>query len=206
MTQHHSKKRWNKKLKMRLGIVGACLLILITGVIVNQFVLKPRDEQRKVIYEGEEEIGSVEDSLINIPKDAKSEVCDKISAQSVEKAVKQQITQARVSIPTTKSAEGSVSACTYITARVEENDRISHVVITTRQLKDEAAAKKSFEILNRIPSKDSKKLNDSTTIIPSANQVVARSKNTISTIIVNTRDGKDVGQPMLETLQKLVSL
>lgn len=197
-------KKWSRQLKLRVGIVLACVLLLITGIVVSQFILKPREAEKKVIYEGEEEVGSIEDNLVNIPKDAKSAVCDKISAKSVETAIKQTVTQARVSIPNTKSGEGSVSACTYVTARQGENDRISHVVITTRELKDEAAAKKSFDILNRIPAKDSKKLNDTTIIIPSANQVVTRQKNMISTIIVNVRDGKDVGQPMLESLQRLV--
>lgn len=167
--------------KKLLLVLSVCCFIAVSTVLIYFLVRpSPTKDERKVVFESESHLPKSEE-LVRIPKDAKSEVCTKLPAKTVEAIANIKTTGARVSIPTTTTKTGSVSACTYIAA--DEKENIRSIVITSRVFNTADDARKAYQQVDGGHSGDSF-LNDSKT------QLTVIKDNKLSTITI-LRASKD---------------
>jgi hypothetical protein len=130
----------NRKLQISLVLVIA--ILLVGGwLIVRTMHSAP---ERKVTFKAKQKDDpTFDEPFYQPPKQSKSEVCEKISAQKIEAILKVKTKGARISLPNTTNHQGTVSGCTY---QVQDNEQsvVSYVSITTRVFDDAVKAQESF--------------------------------------------------------------
>lgn len=191
------------RINRRLLIGAAAVLILgvSTGILIAHGRSRPAEPIRKVVYDAEEN-QSVEDQLIAIPRDAKSAVCDTISLPKLEDILGQKTNGARVSIPNTSNAEGSVSGCAYI-VNGEQAQEIRSVIISTRVFKDSQAAKKAYEVLTKLPSKNRIQLGSDAFYSPTSNQLVELKDAQLHNVTLSLGTSRPLDKAVYQKFQTL---
>lgn len=159
------------------------MLVLAAGILYY-FINRGRSNQApKVVYQSDQGEETIEDRLANIPKDGQSDVCDRISKESLTKKLHDEFASARPSIATTKTSEGTVSACTYI-AKPNKKSVAQYVVVTVRDYTEPNRAKKSFDILLQAKSNNNNLYGPDVLYNQSVAQVTKRGERSLMTIVV----------------------
>lgn len=176
------------------------------GSIAYVATHRPAKSTRKVVYDGTKEpTQDISEGLINVPKDAKSATCEVYPAQKIESIFGVKTSGARVSVPTTKTTEGTVSACAYVVSDNGESP-VRSLIITSREFSDPQKARKSYDILDNF-EKDKKVKDGKTTYVNhQGTQVVGLNKNTLIVISFSFRSSSDsLKKDIYSELMKLIN-
>jgi hypothetical protein len=194
-----------KKLsRLQKIIIGVGLLLIIIG-LASLFVINRNATQKKVIYDGaKEQTQDIENGLINIPKDAKSAVCDMISADKIEAVIKQKTGEAKVSIPTTKTAEGQVSACAY-NVTDKSKSPISSVIITKREFTKPDGAQRAYSLLTKIGNKNRIKVSDTSYYDTKAGQIVIVKDNSLTLAALSRTTNRSIDRSIYDDMLNLLN-
>lgn len=182
-SRSHGAARLNVNKRVFVGVAIVMVAAAGWGIFALTRTAQPVAE-RKIIYDSSEDNTSVEDQLVTIPKDAKSAVCDTVSRTKLEQILKQKTNGPRVSIPTTVTKEGQVSACAFIVDGVQPQG-VASVIISTREFKSADAASSAYAILTKVSDKNRKTINNNAFYSTSAKQMVTIKDAKITTITVS---------------------
>lgn len=182
-----SKKGRIKKIQITKNAKKAISVaaVVLVGVVVVS-VWWPSGEKsttKKIVYDGTEKRQDITEGLISIPKDATSNVCAAVPAANVELAIGEKTTGARVSIPTSTTAEGVVSACAYA-VKDKSSSSVNSVIITRREFKSANGAQNAYKMLVKIPQKDRTIVGSNAYYLIDSGQIVIVKDNTLTTVSV----------------------
>lgn len=180
------------------------VIIAIGSVVAFGFLISSGNETPKKVAQPEiyDSANDPEDRLKNIPKDAKSEVCDSIQSNSLSTVLGIDLQQGRVSIPTTKNSEGSVSACFYI-PKDRSKGGLDSISITQRKFTEEAASTKAFSLLTKVSDKNRKMLSDTSFYNSNAKQIVLQKGIILTTISLSTGE-KTISDDIVTNIVKAI--
>jgi hypothetical protein len=207
MKKNHLKKsvdRLKRLSRLQKIAIGVGILLIMIG-LVSLFFVNRNATQKKVIYDGtKEQTQDIENGLINIPKDAKSAVCEMISADKIEAVIKQKTNGARVSIPTTKTAEGQVSACAYNVVDKSKSP-ISSIIITTREFSKPDGAQRSYSLLTKMGNKNRTKVSDTSYYDTKAGQIVTIKDNSLTVAALSRTTNRSIDRSIYSDMLKLLN-
>ncbi len=176
-------------------VLSVCTLAAVLFAIGESSKNNTSPTKQEVVEEG-----SIEDRLANIPKDAQSDVCDSLKADKMKSVTGLEITSARPSIKTTKTQEGSVSACTYLVSATKVTT-ISYIVVTTRKFTQQADLDKAFTVLATGKNKKTKQLDPQTLYNEQQAQLIKAHDSHLTTAIVSrTNAGKSLENGLVKAL------
>lgn len=179
---------WCKKHTIVIMFFGVIGLLLGAGLIRWAYNHKATTPDRHIVYDGDDS-KPIQERLFNVSKDAKSAVCTSLTAAEVEKVIGKQTNGAQVSIPTTKQASQTVSACTYAVAdTAKESTNLRSVLVTQRVYADAKAAVFNFGTLTKKPSAGSRQLSKTMLYNGRASQLVAQKNSALITVVILRAD------------------
>lgn len=196
----HYIKKQPKLIRIIVAILTLSILLVAWLGISHNNNDKPK---KKIVYsESREAKQDTTDGLINIPKDAKSEVCEAIPSNTIEKIIQQKTQGAKVSIPTTKTREGVVSACAYSVVNIDKSP-ISSIIITRRKFNNPSDAQKNFSILSKIPDDNRQFIDKSKYFNTKTGQVVVVKDSTLTVFAINKTASGTIDESIYRKLAKL---
>ena len=189
--------------KISLYIVSG---LIVTSGIVLGYGLWPKDKanQTKVIYDASDKQQDPEEGLLNIPKDAKSLVCDALPAAKIETVLGAKTNGARVSIPTTTTKEGVVSACAYVVKDSEKSD-VESVIITQRSFNSKETADKAYTTLVNISDSKRKTINENVFYNLGSGQLTTLNSSKLTTISVSRSGSEQLKDELFKQLYAMFS-
>lgn len=156
-----------------------------------------------VTQQGDDPQFDSEDGLARVPTNAKSETCSRISAKAVEKALGYKTNGAKVSIPTKKTADATVSACAYV-AQQKDKAIFSSVVITSRTFAQAGKAQESLDVLRKSATKTTRTLDNRHLYDPSIHQIVAVGNNSLFTLTYTQNSTGALDEKIVRNLAALL--
>lgn len=201
-------KRYHNKLpkdaRIRTAVIGVLFGVVVAGIIFIIASASNQKDQKKVIYDNKkEQTQDLNEGLINIPKDAKSATCDYYTVDNIQNAINQKIATAKVSIPTTETDEGTVSACAY---DVDDKSKstISSIIITQRVFKKKDGANIAFNTLQRVRQKqDYQPINNNAFVDKQSKQLIILKNNKLTVIAITTKEGSLLKEQIYKNLVSL---
>lgn len=201
MTGRNSTKHQKKRAKHSIYLVGSIIVVISIAAVAVSVTLK-KDEPKKVIPETSHDSAvDPEERLKNIPVDAKSDVCSSVSVEQLSTALGSVLQTGKVSIPTAKTKEGSVSACMYI-VKDRTKGGADTIVVTQRKFLNADGAQKSYSLLTKISDNNRKELSSSTFYNSNAKQIVSVKSNILTTASFTTVD-KTINNDVINAVAKL---
>lgn len=195
----------NKQLIIVISVSGVLLFALILYLVLGNNSSQNSTENTQ--KEPQVVTGTAENSadafgLKN--KDKPSSICERIGKKTVSKAIGETIDKIYASIPDSNTSEGSVAGCTY---RVTTSDtqKIRSVIIVSRTLADQAAAKKAYDTLGKENGIKLDGVADEAYLISNSKQALVLKGTTITTISISTvNTATDSLEEIMTNLAKLL--